>query len=74
MSPSMDRPSPAQPRNGTPQSEPIEGLLPEQLVAATSIALPRAHPRRRVRVLLWALRVLLFTLTALVVFVFVRGL
>jgi hypothetical protein len=55
-------------------SELIDGLEPDQLVAASSIPLPLARLSRLWRIGLWALRFFTLLITALVVYTFVANL
>jgi hypothetical protein len=58
---------------GEPDEDLIESLEPDQLVSAMDIAVPRRQFSRSLSVALWALRVFLLTVTAMVIYVFVIG-
>jgi hypothetical protein len=58
---------------GEPDEDLIESLEPDQLVSAMDIAVPRRRFRRSLTLALWALRVFLLTITAMVIYVFVIG-
>lgn len=59
---------------GAPSPEYPAALEPGQLVSALARPLPRKAISPAVSVLLWALRLVLLALTALVVYTFVTGL
>jgi hypothetical protein len=59
------------PRRGQrPGSEPAVFLEPAQLTAATGQPVPRAQLGRRAMIALWALRVLVIILSAMVIYTF----
>jgi hypothetical protein len=58
---------------GEPDEDLIESLEPDQLVSAMDIAVPRRHFSRPLAAALWALRIFLLSVTAMVVYVFVVG-
>lgn len=58
---------------GEPEEDLIESLEPDQLVSATHVAIPRRQFSRPLTAALWALRVFLLTVTAMVIYVFVIG-
>jgi hypothetical protein len=59
------------PRRGQrPGSEPAVFLEPAQLTAATRQPVPRAQLGRRAMIALWALRVLVIILSAMVIYTF----
>lgn len=58
---------------GEPDEDLIESLEPDQLVSATHIAVPRRHLQGAVAAGLWALRIFLLAVTAMVIYVFVVG-
>jgi hypothetical protein len=59
------------PRPGQrPGGEPAVFLEPGQLTAATQRPVPRAHLGRRAMIALWALRVLVIILSAMVIYTF----
>jgi hypothetical protein len=57
-----------------PDHELVEGLEPDQLVAAAALPLPRYAIGRRMGLFLWALRVFVFFISLGVVYAFVAGL
>ena len=59
---------------GHPDEELLLALEPDQLVAASSVALPRLVLGRTANLALWALRVFVLTISALVVYTFVLSL
>ena len=56
---------------GEPDEDLIEALEPDQLVSAMDVAVPRRILSRSLTVALWALRVFLLVLSAMVVYAFV---
>lgn len=58
---------------GEPDEDLIEALEPDQLVSAMDLPVPRRPLSRAVSAALWALRVFLVLVTALVVYAFVAG-
>lgn len=59
---------------GHPDSELIESLEPDQLVATSSIPFPLLRLSRAWRIAFWTLRIFVLLIAALVVYVFVVGL
>jgi hypothetical protein len=57
-------------RNRAPGGEPAVFLEPGQLTAATQQPVPRAQLGRRATIALWALRVFVIILSAMVVYTF----
>jgi Mn2+/Fe2+ NRAMP family transporter len=60
--------------HGHPDDELVQALEPDQLVAATSMPLPRYQLSRAANVGLWFLRIFVLLMTALVVYTFVKAL
>jgi hypothetical protein len=60
--------------HGHPDDELIQGLEPDQLVAATSKPLPRYQLSHTANVALWFLRIFVLVITALVIYTFVKAL
>jgi len=60
--------------HGHPDDELIQALEPDQLVAATSQQLPRYRLGHAANLALWLLRVLVLSMTALVIYTFVEAL
>jgi hypothetical protein len=58
------------PRHGQRPGEPAVFLEPGQLAAATRRPVPRAQLGRRAMIALWALRVLVIILSAMVIYTF----
>ena len=58
------------PRRGQRPGEPAVFLEPGQLTAATRRPVPRAQLGRRAMIALWALRVVVIVLSAMVVYTF----
>jgi hypothetical protein len=58
---------------GEPDEDLIEALEPDQLVSAMDLPVSRRQLSRVVSAGLWALRVFLIVVTALVVYAFVAG-
>jgi len=58
---------------GEPDEDLIDGLEPDQLVSAMDLPVPRRHFSRAVSAGLWALRIFLLFVTALVIYAFVAG-
>jgi len=56
---------------GHHDSELIDSLEPDQLVAAVAKPLPRLRVSRPVRIALWVVRIFVLIITALVVYTFV---
>ena len=56
------------------ESELIDALEPDQLVAAVAKPLPRLRLSRPVRIALWAVRIFVVIITVLVVYTFVEKL
>jgi hypothetical protein len=50
----------------------IDGLEPDQLAAAAARPVPRAHLSPRVRLALWALRIFVLVVGAMVIYTFVH--
>ena len=65
---------PARTPTPRPGGEPAVFLEPGQLTAATRRPVPRAQLGRRAMIALWALRVLVIILTAMVIYTFVSQL
>ena len=65
---------PARALTAAEEEELIEYLERDQLVADTSIPVPPAHLGRRAAVLLWALRVMVLVVGAMVIYTFVANL
>jgi len=59
---------------GHPDEELLLALEPDQLVAASSVALPRCILGRTANLALWVLRVFVLMISALVVYTFVLSL
>jgi hypothetical protein len=57
-------------RGQRPGGEPAVFLEPGQLTATTRRPVPRAHLGRRAMIALWALRVLVIILSAMVIYTF----
>jgi len=70
--PAMHKPGPPQLRRPRrrPGGEAALFLDPGQLTAATRRPVPRARLRRRAAIALWALRVLVIILSAMVIYTF----
>ena len=60
--------------HGHPDEELVQAWEPDQLVAATSMPLPRYQLSRAANVGLWFLRIFVLFMTALVVYTFVKAL
>ena len=58
---------------GEPDEDLIESLEPDQLVSAMAVPVPRRRLSPAVEAALWGLRIFLVTMTAAIVYVFVRG-
>jgi hypothetical protein len=58
---------------GEPDEDLIEALEPDQLVYAMDAPLPRRHLGRASEMGLWALRIFVLCLAALVVYTFIAG-
>ena len=58
---------------GEPDEDLIESLEPDQLVQAVNRPVPRRRLSRGMDVALWALRIWLLLVAAMVVYVFVTG-
>jgi len=56
---------------GHHENQLIEALEPDQLVAEVSKPLPRLRLSRSVRISLWAVRIFVLIISALVVYVFI---
>ena len=56
---------------GDRESQLIESLEPDQLVAAVAKPLPRLQLSRTVRIALWAVRIFVLIISALVVYTFI---
>ncbi len=56
---------------GHHESQLIESLEPDQLVAAVAKPLPRLKLSRPVRIALWAVRIFVLIISALVVYTFI---
>ncbi|MDQ6691487.1 MAG: hypothetical protein M3Z13_01845, partial [Candidatus Dormibacteraeota bacterium] len=54
---------------GEPDEDLIESLEPDQLVSAMHVAVPRRQFSRSVSAALWALRIFLLAVTAMVIYV-----
>jgi hypothetical protein len=52
----------------------IDGLEPDQIVSSASRALPRMRLGRGAQIGLWALRIFVLFITAMVIYTFVAGL
>ncbi len=59
---------------GYPDEDLLLALEPDQIVAASSVALPRCVLGRRANLALWALRVFVLVISVLVVYTFVLSL
>lgn len=57
-------------RHRMPAADPAAFLEPGQLTTATRQPVPRAELSRRATIALWALRVLVITLSAMVIYTF----
>ena len=66
----MQREAKFQPE-GHHESQLIESLEPDQLVAAVAKPLPRLKLSRPVRIALWAVRIFVLIISALVVYTFI---
>lgn len=58
---------------GEPDEDLIEALEPDQLVEAVDVPVPRRQLGRGATAGLWGLRILLLSVAAMVVYVFVAG-
>jgi hypothetical protein len=58
---------------GEPDEDLIESLEPDQLVSAMNLPVARRHLSRRLSMALWGLRIFLFGVAGLVVYVFFAG-
>ena len=56
---------------GHHESQLIESLEPDQLVAAVAKPLPRLHLSRPVRIALWAVRIFVLIISSLVAYTFI---
>ena len=59
---------------GDRESQLIESLEPDQLVAAVAKPLPRLQLSRTVRIALWAVRIFVLIISVLVVYTFIAQL
>lgn len=57
-----------------PAPQDLDGLEPDQLVAALAVPLPPAPHSTRVTTLLWVVRIVLLALTGLVIYAFFAAL
>lgn len=58
---------------GHPESELINALEPDQLVATSSVPLPPMRLSRRVKALFWVLRMFALVISGLIVYIFVEA-
>jgi hypothetical protein len=58
---------------GEPDEDLIESLEPDQLVSVMNLPVARRHMSRRLSIGLWGLRIFLFGVAGLVVYVFFAG-